>query len=543
MWTTLKQDAVTRIAAVVAAGLALPYVIPILSAAQLRVFADYYQFFALIGLVILALQFPVKPTERAEEKRFWTYLTIAFIFLLASEFYYFFLTEFLRTLGGRLILDGLYLIFYLVLVLAAETKPHEKLGKVPHDPGQKFEPIGAVVFVFGLLIYFALIPSSLNRPVYITYVPSMYLFLALDIFLLIGFAQLWRASKNFRWRTFYGFLSLTMALFGGTDLLDCLVYAKVLGIRSGTLPDVLWFFPFLALVVTARLRNHVFPSEQQAEEEIVLPALKPTRSRLILYAFTFPILHFSGYALDLLDSASRPARELLVLLVLLVLFAMALIHQTFLEKRNSTLQSDVLRLAAIVESSEDAIVSTTPWDTILTWNAGAVDVYGYFPDEVQGHPLSILAAPDRADEVPGFIQRLKRGEPVEHYETVHMRKDGSHIDVSLSVSPIRDSTGKVAAVSVIARDITEQKRALIAQERHKAAQKMLLVLMHEIYNPLTGILGNLSLLEGEDMPPSAKACVKDIKRSTDQIHSVLGQLRTLDLAEPTRLTGGGAPAG
>jgi diguanylate cyclase (GGDEF)-like protein/PAS domain S-box-containing protein len=117
------------------------------------------------------------------------------------------------------------------------------------------------------------------------------------------------------------------------------------------------------------------------------------------------------------------------------------------------------RLAALVESSDDGIYETTLAGTILSWNAGAEKIYGYRRDEVVGRSISILAPPDRATEVPRILQRLTQGEPVNHFESVRVRKDRSLIDVSLAVSPIRDASGRVARASVIARDVTDRKRA------------------------------------------------------------------------------------
>ena len=117
------------------------------------------------------------------------------------------------------------------------------------------------------------------------------------------------------------------------------------------------------------------------------------------------------------------------------------------------------RLAAIVESSDDAIVSKTLDGIITTWNIGAERMFGYRADEVIGKPITILIPPSSLDEEPEILARLRRGERIEHYETVRMRKDGSLLDVALTVSPVKDGNGKIIGASKIARDITERKRA------------------------------------------------------------------------------------
>lgn len=119
----------------------------------------------------------------------------------------------------------------------------------------------------------------------------------------------------------------------------------------------------------------------------------------------------------------------------------------------------VRRLAAIVESSDDAIVSKDLNGIIQSWNRGAEQIFGYSPDEVTGKHISILIPPERYDEESDILRRIRRGERIEHYETIRRRKDGSLLNISLSVSPIHDSSGQVIGASKIARDITPRKRA------------------------------------------------------------------------------------
>lgn len=126
------------------------------------------------------------------------------------------------------------------------------------------------------------------------------------------------------------------------------------------------------------------------------------------------------------------------------------------------------RLAAIVESSDDAILWKDLNGTIASWNKGAERIFGYTAEEVVGKPVTILIPPDRQDEEPAILARIRRGERVDHYETIRQRKDGSLINISLTVSPVRDATGNVVGASKIARDITERKRA---EERQRLLLK------------------------------------------------------------------------
>jgi PAS domain S-box-containing protein len=131
------------------------------------------------------------------------------------------------------------------------------------------------------------------------------------------------------------------------------------------------------------------------------------------------------------------------------------------------------RLAAIIESNEDAIISKNLDGVIMSWNSGAERLFGYTAAEAIGQPVTMLIPPERIDEEAGILARIRRGERIEHYDTVRRRKDGSAIDISLTVSPIKDSDGTIIGASKIARDITERKQAeqrqklLVGEVKHR----------------------------------------------------------------------------
>ena len=140
------------------------------------------------------------------------------------------------------------------------------------------------------------------------------------------------------------------------------------------------------------------------------------------------------------------------------------------------------RLATIVESSDDAIISKNLDGVIQTWNQGAERIFGYTADEVIGKPVTVLMPPERYDEEPGILARLRRGERIDHYQTVRRRKDGTLIDISLTVSPVRDRTGRVIGASKIARDVTAQKRAEDAlRDSERRLQELLSAIPAAIY--------------------------------------------------------------
>jgi PAS domain S-box-containing protein len=165
------------------------------------------------------------------------------------------------------------------------------------------------------------------------------------------------------------------------------------------------------------------------------------------------------------------------------------------QEHQASLRESDAHLAALVESSMDAIESQTLDGHILTWNLSAARLYGYSAEEMLGQLASILVPADHEDEVPTRIARVIRGEPVEPYETILQRKDGTLLDVSLTLSPIKDGAGQVIGTATIARDISERKRlerqveqyALQLARSNRELQDFAYVASHDLQEPLRKI--------------------------------------------------------
>ena len=168
------------------------------------------------------------------------------------------------------------------------------------------------------------------------------------------------------------------------------------------------------------------------------------------------------------------------------------------------------RLAAIVSSSDDAIVSKTLDGVITSWNAAAERMFGFTASEAVGRHITLIIPKDRHAEEEQVLARLRRGERIEHFETVRMRKDGTAIDISLTVSPVLSATGEVVGASKVARDISDRKEmereraALLAREQEARAaaedanrlkDDFLAVLSHELRTPLNTAMGWVRLIE------------------------------------------------
>ena len=171
--------------------------------------------------------------------------------------------------------------------------------------------------------------------------------------------------------------------------------------------------------------------------------------------------------------------------------------------------------AALVQSSDDAIIGKTPDGTIVTWNPGA-DGFNLDGEGLRGESIDILLPPEQSQAMPEIMERIRQGEHVKHYETVRLRKDGTLVDVSLGISPIKDATGTVVGISTIARDITERKRT----ERLLNAQ-----------HAMTKVLASSTTVE-EAVPKILKALCESFGWEVGLFWSVDRQARVLLLLCP-----------
>jgi two-component system sensor histidine kinase/response regulator len=203
----------------------------------------------------------------------------------------------------------------------------------------------------------------------------------------------------------------------------------------------------------------------------------------------------------------------------------------FFERKR--IEAELFPLAAIVASSDDAILGVTLDGIVMSWNAGAERMYGYAAAEVMGRPVAIVLPAERADELDTIFARIRNGERIDHFETVRVRKDGTRIDISLSVSPIKDMAGRIVGASSIARDITERSRAAaqvrelqkLAQQRDRLADigAITAEIVHELGNPLAGISAQAQLI------------LRRANRVAHPLVSTLVQPAERILAEMTRL--------
>ena len=209
-------------------------------------------------------------------------------------------------------------------------------------------------------------------------------------------------------------------------------------------------------------------------------------------------------------------------------------------------EQDRARLAAIVDDSQDAIVGHSLDGVITSWNAGAEQLFGYSKTEAIGQSLSILLPPERADEVPGILAALQRGRKVQHFESDRIRKGGTRVDVSLTISPVRDEQGVMIAASSVARDITERG----------AAERQRLLLMSELNHRVKNALATIQSIAAhtirtsqtlEDFQPAFMARLDALAKTHDLLTArawmhaglrelIISEITPYDGTPPSRVT-------
>jgi PAS domain S-box-containing protein len=201
--------------------------------------------------------------------------------------------------------------------------------------------------------------------------------------------------------------------------------------------------------------------------------------------------------------------------------------RSFKELRVSESRFELIqRLAAIVESSDDAIISKTIEGIVATWNSGAERIFGYTAQEMIGQPISRLACIGGEDDMRRVLDLIRGGERVDHYETMRRCKDGREIPVSLTISPLRNPSGEVIGASKIARDISGRKQAEQAMqiaEKLAAVSRLASSIAHDINNPLAAVTNLLFLLENESLSEQGKHYLMTAQRELFRVAHIAAQ--------------------
>jgi PAS domain S-box-containing protein len=257
------------------------------------------------------------------------------------------------------------------------------------------------------------------------------------------------------------------------------------------------------------------------------------------------IVALDGHPIDVLFTIARPERADSDHGI--ILYGFIDITETVQLRHERELEST--RLAAIVSSSDDAIISKTLEGNIVSWNAGATNILGYTATDMIGQLIFRIIPPELHQEERGILTRLRRGERIHHYETTRIAKDGRHVEISMTLSPLFDELGRVTGASTVARDITESRQAeaelqrlrteLARVARVTTVGELTAAIAHEVNQPLTGVIssGNACQRWLAGDPPNLEAARRSIQRMIDdgnRASEVITRIRDMVRKSPPR---------
>jgi len=226
-------------------------------------------------------------------------------------------------------------------------------------------------------------------------------------------------------------------------------------------------------------------------------------------------------------------QSLLLLQAFMVTLTIVTLPLAAVVREHARSEAALARTAAIVAFSDDAIIGKRLDGVITTWNEGAQRLYGYTPAEAVGRPISLIIPPELGDELPTILERLSRGVRIDHFETTRVAKSGRRIDVSVTVSPVRDPRGRVIGASSIARDITHRRQIEVTRRERdtlRSVASLAAGAAHEINNPLAVVMGLAQLLVDE-VTGVGRQRVIEMLEAIDRIRAIVARMRRVTRVE------------
>jgi PAS domain S-box-containing protein len=539
-WRALRRDPVPYAVLAVFALFSLPYFFPLLAAGTM---ASYTRtiFPALSNAVALGvLVWGIGRLAEPSERRFWRLLAGALVSLILANGGLELSYAHADNLAWGVATDLLYLVFYVFLGLAAQAAPHRAVSSLQRFSWQEIAALGIAATC--LLTYFVVLPLAYDLGDYRTWLPSMYLYLALDASLVLLFVRLALDAGTTRWRVIYTCVTVGVASWLLMDLQESLQYAGLIPLIKGGFSDLAWNIPLLALVVAARVRHAGFDADAPPPEADV-DLVKPLTSIALLATIALPVIHLGFEALGLVNLRLREPRQVLVWWGVVLLGLLAFLERREVQRRRWTdrrqrqaaelaLRESEARYRDLVENAPDAIVVfDAETGKFVDSNDRALALYGVSREELlDSGPVDFSppVQPDgraSAEMAEEKIARALAGEIV-NFEWTHRNISGRErlCDVCLTRQPAAGR--RLVRGSVV--DITEQ---VVLRERLRESQRMESIgrlaggVAHDFNNLLTVITGYSDLVLGSrKLPAALRDDLEQIRTAGERAASLTGQL-------------------
>lgn len=550
IWHTLRGDPILWIWAAVFGLVAAPYLLPVFDAETMSVYSLQYAEIPIIIMVMIAIQSGLRKVVDETERRFWNLWALGFGFWLAVRFLMIAVPREIVNRQVDVAVDVLFLMFYLCIVLSLDLRANGKTDRGAEAAKNRFQTLGFVTFLFGLLTYFALIPMALSRDEYETVVPSLLQYAVLDLYVVISLVYVRWRCRSAKWRSIYAWLFATAVLWFVTDVVECLQWLEVIPwTRPGEIWDLAWLVPFANVAIAARLRRHEFPDEHDADSEIATAVeTAPLRKSpvwggpLVIYALAFPILHFSLHALNIVDPASRGAREIVTLGFLIVLLATAYSYDRLLERENRELDRRRLRaerlrsmLATAIEQTTESVVITDT-DGIVEYVNPAFEItMGGKREDVVGKSADFLDDASSRRQSDDDLYDTVRAGGVWEGQFVYATNRGSVFEGEGSVSPVRDEKNEIVRFVTVMRDVSSERnleRQLAQARKMEALGTLAGGVAHDFNNILLAIYGYCELSR-EEVPKDSVVYenLASVLRAADRARSLVNQILTFSRGE------------
>ncbi len=422
MLKTLPRDPVIRLTLGVWAILTLLYVVPVLPPSWLATYSQAYLDLPLVPLVIAACWVGLGAIEDEHERRFWQWWGASFVTWLAISLPFAVIPGRSWTIGWMLYGDIAYLVMYLCFILAIEMRPHREHTGSFNEREQQLRAIGFAVLAFFGLVYFVLVSATFDVDRYESGVPSMYLFIALDLAVFARLLWLRRETWSVRWAMIYSWLAAGSGLMLAGDIVEVLYRRAGVAIPTATLLDQLWIVPLVLFALGIRSRQVSYPPEQRVLNQ-TLTVPEPLRAGhvLMVSAFSLPLVHYLIDAGGLLDRTTEPLREVVATASMIVLGGMALVAYRILERERLQIEARQLRLVGElgIARKMDAVARLAAavahdFNNLIQVIRGRSDIIADQIDE--GDPMQedireIRAAAARATDLASELMAFGRTQP------------------------------------------------------------------------------------------------------------------------------------